>query len=634
MLTKSNRILILLAAFLVVLAVGCTMPANGNNPGGTTPTPGTPTGDTPAPTAGSGGETISGLAQVDSVDIRLLESFPVQVQAIARGNLPDGCTTIDETLVERSDTLFRVTITTTRPAGAACTEALVPFEQVVSLDVLNLPAGQYTVDVNGVTSTFELAVDNIAPTQEVPTSQAGDASISGIVWHDLCAVSGGEAGVPAVPSSGCIQLEDGSYQANGIMEEQEPRLEGIEVSLGQGGCPAQGLATTKTDKNGEFTFANLTPGKYCVSVDAESLNNGPILIPGTWSAPKSGQAQTEVDLEAGQQKRGVFFGWDYENLPEPQPIQDESSCTNKLAFVEDISIPDDTQVSGGQEFAKVWKLRNDGTCTWTTGYAMVFASGDQMDATSPIPLQQEVAPGDTAELGITFTAPTQAGTYRSEWLMRSAFGTEFGTGKNSDTPFWVQVQVVESVSNLDLGQPTWVENFSDSARWFLVDSGNTKWTIDNGELTMESYNPGSFDEWGLSNYPPVKDFYLEATVRTGDKCSGLDRYGLLFRSPDPNQGYVYTFSCDGRYRLYGWDGNSYNGLQEWTTSTNIQTGPDKTNKIGILAEGDSLKLYANGSLLAELTDSAFDEGQFGLIVASGSTPNFKVYVQDVSLWER
>lgn len=618
-----------LAALLFFLAA-CTMPAD-TPQGAASPTPtgspGTPSQETPT------GNTVNGLALVETIDVITMESFPVQVQVIARGTLPDGCTTIDQALSERDGNQFRVTITTVRPAEAVCTEALVPFEEAVRLDVLNLPAGTYTVDVNGITSSFELAVDNIAPTPEATASTGGDAAISGVVWHDLCAVSGGEGDVPLVPSSGCTELEDGSYRANGILEEDEPRLPDIEVTLGQGPCPAAGFATTKTNPQGEYTFSSLAAGQYCVSVNAESLNNGPILIPGEWSAPQGDAVQFEVVLEAGEDKRGLFFGWDFELLPEPEEVQDESSCTNRVDFIDDITLPDDSVVPGGQPFVKTWELRNNGTCTWTTGYSLVFAGGEQMGAPSPISLKQAVQPDETTQISITFNAPTSSGTYRSEWLFRSAFGQEFGTGRDDETPFWVQVQVVESAADLNLGEPTWRESFDNSARWFLVESGNTQFTIEDGSMVMRSASPGSFDEWGLSNYQSISDFYMEATVRTGDNCSGLDRYGLLLRSPDPNQGYVYGFSCDGRYRLYAWDGSNYIGLQEWTASSSIKSGPDQTNVIGVYMVGDTIKLYANGNLLTELEDSTFSEGQFGLFVAAGATPNFTAYVDDLTLWE-
>jgi len=104
-----------------------------------------------------------GRAVVDSVDVNVMESFPVQVNVIARGNLPDACTTIGAVKLTPDGNTYRVEITTTRPADKACAEVLVPFEQNIPLEVRGLKAGTYTVDVNGVTGTFELPVDNVAP---------------------------------------------------------------------------------------------------------------------------------------------------------------------------------------------------------------------------------------------------------------------------------------------------------------------------------------------------------------------------------------------------------------------------------------------------------------------------------------
>ncbi len=104
---------------------------------------------------------IYGEALVEDVEIQILESFPVQVHAVVRGHLPDGCTTIETISQQRTEDVFRVTIVTARPADAACTQALVPFEETIALDVVGLEAGTYRVNVNSVTERFELAVDNV-----------------------------------------------------------------------------------------------------------------------------------------------------------------------------------------------------------------------------------------------------------------------------------------------------------------------------------------------------------------------------------------------------------------------------------------------------------------------------------------
>lgn len=105
---------------------------------------------------------VIGTADVDSVDILKLESFPVQISVVAKGNLPDGCTTLGdakETFDGKSD--FSIRLETKRPIDGACTQALVPFEKSINLAGANgLTKGTYTVDVNGVKKSFTLDMDN------------------------------------------------------------------------------------------------------------------------------------------------------------------------------------------------------------------------------------------------------------------------------------------------------------------------------------------------------------------------------------------------------------------------------------------------------------------------------------------
>ena len=150
---------------------------------------------------------------------------------------------------------------------------------------------------------------------------------------------------------------------------------------------------------------------------------------------------------------------------------------------------------------------------------------------------------------------------------------------------------------------------------------------------MIGKNPEAVDEWGFSNQPALKDFYLEIVAKTVDACSGLDRYGVLVRAPDTNKGYVYGFSCDGRYRLYQWDGKNYQAIQEWKASGLITAGPGQTNRLGIWMKGDTIRLYANRKLLAEFKDDTYNEGRFGLFIGSGETKDFQVDVDEVDYWK-
>jgi inhibitor of cysteine peptidase len=100
--------------------------------------------------------------QIKHIDINVLESFPVQVNVVVTGNLPDDCTTLDQFLSERKDSIFTIKITVTHSTHKTCTKAVKSFERMIPLDVEDLKAGVYTVNVNGVTDTFELEIDNVA----------------------------------------------------------------------------------------------------------------------------------------------------------------------------------------------------------------------------------------------------------------------------------------------------------------------------------------------------------------------------------------------------------------------------------------------------------------------------------------
>ena len=100
-------------------------------------------------------------ALVDEISIQIMESFPVQVSVTAKGSLRNGCEEIYDVLASRDEAMFTVTLNAAAPKDATCTQVLRPFEETFALDVNGLPAGVYTVDVNGAMGTFELAVDNM-----------------------------------------------------------------------------------------------------------------------------------------------------------------------------------------------------------------------------------------------------------------------------------------------------------------------------------------------------------------------------------------------------------------------------------------------------------------------------------------
>lgn len=107
----------------------------------------------------------------------------------------------------------------------------------------------------------------------------------------------------------------------------------------------------------------------------------------------------------------------------------------------DVTIPDGTQLLPGQTFTKTWRLKNVGSCVWTSGYALVFDAGDAIGG-PPLNLLQgiTVAPGGSVEISVQLTAPEAPGTYRGYWKLRNASGVVFGLGSDNK-PFFVEITV-------------------------------------------------------------------------------------------------------------------------------------------------------------------------------------------------
>lgn len=318
--------------------------------------------------------------------------------------------------------------------------------------------------------------------------------------------------------------------------------------------------------------------------------------------------------------------------PTPQP----ADCTDKMKFVEE-TIPDKTSFSANKSFTKTWTVQNTGTCTWMPDYALVYVDGEQMGAAISTPLGQTVPPQSNVTLSINLVAPANSGVYRGNWMLRNPRNQLFGLGTNSDKPFWVEINVVQTSSELNLGNPTWNDGFdSDSGFWVLGDDTNLGYELANSTLVMTGYKIAG-DLWRLNSKPEIENLFLEVNFTTGGKCSGKDSYGLIVRSTDSNDdifdsGYVFTFSCDGMYRLYRMDNGTYAGLLNWTASSEIKAGSNVSNRMGIYVEDDLIQLYANGNRLAQVRDTAHSEGKWGLVLRANETTGLEIIVEDVSYW--
>jgi hypothetical protein len=124
--------------------------------------------------------------------------------------------------------------------------------------------------------------------------------------------------------------------------------------------------------------------------------------------------------------------------PTQAPTQD--TC-NRASWVEDITYPDGSVLLPNKDFVKTWRVKNVGTCTWNTSYAVVYYSGDQMGAPAASPLLGNVAPGATVDLSVNMKSPGTNGEYRGDFMLRSDTGLIFGTGSLYTASIYNEIKV-------------------------------------------------------------------------------------------------------------------------------------------------------------------------------------------------
>ncbi|MCP4169103.1 MAG: hypothetical protein GY759_24880 [Chloroflexi bacterium] len=409
MISRLNWLRPLLVSMVIValLLAGCSL----SESAGPTPEP------TPQEPVASGD--IVGVASIDEVAINLMESFPIQVSVLANGSLGDDCTEIGSITTEQADNTFLITITTVRPAVAVCNEVETPFDENISINAEGLPAGVYRVLVNGVGDQFELSVDNTLIEESVePEPVEEDIAASGYSEQEEIVVKAAQ-----------------TLLADGLGVE----MESVEInSIEAADWPDACLGLAQED---ELCLLQVTPGYKVEIAYGERVyvlrtdETGQVVRPET-------KLEVVVTEEVAEAAEAESETGEEETVKASEPAT--PSCKDKATFVKDMTIKDNTRIQANKAFEKTWRLRNVGTCTWTTDYNVTFAKGEQMEGASPVPMPKEVAPGKNVDITIAMVAPASKGTYKGFWQFENAGGTAFGIGKKGANPFWLKIVVPKS----------------------------------------------------------------------------------------------------------------------------------------------------------------------------------------------
>jgi len=93
--------------------------------------------------------------KVHDVQMQIGVGSPIPVDAFISADLPDVCAQLAEVKVVQKDFTFDITMSVTPGTREECFRDTLPFRLVVPLNMVNQPAGTYTVNVNGASTAFQ-----------------------------------------------------------------------------------------------------------------------------------------------------------------------------------------------------------------------------------------------------------------------------------------------------------------------------------------------------------------------------------------------------------------------------------------------------------------------------------------------
>lgn len=116
-----------------------------------------------------------------------------------------------------------------------------------------------------------------------------------------------------------------------------------------------------------------------------------------------------------------------------------ADCTDGLMYLSDLTVPDGTEVAPDAHIDKRWEVQNSGTCAWTGKYRLKLVAGEAMGV-QPVQTLLPLKGGAKGMIRIMFTAPSEPGSYQSEWQAYNPDDVPFGD------PVFIQIVVTETAA--------------------------------------------------------------------------------------------------------------------------------------------------------------------------------------------
>lgn len=273
-------------------------------------------------------------------------------------------------------------------------------------------------------------------------------------------------------------------------------------------------------------------------------------------------------------------------------------------------------------------------------FTNIFFAAGKTDAGDPINVATEFPPGPTIVYAFaTWEGMTDGVKAESVWYhegdeaVRTPFDWSMGSGGATwvayierdeglwsghyDWELWADDNLLATGSFAVRGEAPvlFQDDFSDPGsgwRTGSFDDGEIRY--EGGELHILNYTASEYVTWSTPEQQ-FTDTVMEVESRLVDG-SDDNWHHHMCRRIDTGNYYLIGFSADGYYTASAYLGGERIELVPATRSDAINQGVGATNLARMECVGSRLRLWVNGELLVDTTDSNLTEGEMGLAVAS------------------
>jgi hypothetical protein len=165
------------------------------------------------------------------------------------------------------------------------------------------------------------------------------------------------------------------------------------------------------------------------------------------------------------------------------------------------------------------------------------------------------------------------------------------------------------------------------------DSGLTEGPADGAEFTFdqETYTI-AVDRADWLVWDIADGVYDDVAIEVDATVEGAADGGsvILFRYQDQDNFYAFYVFGDGSYLLQKYVGNEPIDLVELSDSAAIN-GLGQSNRLRVEMQGETIRLYVNGELLAETTDTSFSGGELAFGASTQSETGLTVRFDNLTV---